>query len=79
MAICDVRGPSPTASEIALAMRVNSWLSHVTRQDVLAAAKLREVPVVNGRVDRSYVADLYFGLCDLFGIKTKPTNYPPMS
>lgn len=59
------RSTRPTLSELAEAARTGlpqEILAGTTREDVLAACKLRDVEVREGRIDVARVPDIYFGL-----------------
>lgn len=53
----------PTLSEATNALRLaHIALARITREDVLRAAQKRNVPVVENRVERTRLADLFFAL-----------------
>lgn len=54
--------PPVTLSAAALMLSSYRHTENTTRDEVLAAAKLREVPVTNGRVPYARIADLFFGV-----------------
>lgn len=69
MASIPMNASRPTISEFLVTCREagkpRELLSRVTREDVLAAARLRDIPVREGRLelrDQTAVAAMYFGL-----------------
>lgn len=51
---------NPTLSQIALAISNGGDRKNCTRQDVVDAAKARDINVRNGRIFRGYVASIFF-------------------
>jgi hypothetical protein len=70
MAKMVVTGDRPTLAEWALAARENPHLADVKEHHVVAACHRRNVPLREGRIERRYAGDLYFGLMDVFGLST---------
>lgn len=66
-----VTGERPTLAEWALAARVNPHLADVREHHVVDACHRRNVPLKDGRIERRYAGDIYFGLMDSLGI-TRP-------
>lgn len=66
MATLEVTSQRPTLSEIAVAAaergHPQSILAGTTREMVLAACKIRGIEVRDGRIDKRWIVDVYFGL-----------------
>lgn len=65
MAHATIHELNPTLSSVVLALRPNLGLADLTIAEVVEAARARQVPVVEGRVDRKHVPVLYFGVRDV--------------
>lgn len=63
------RDENPTIATWACTFAAqNAHLSDVKPQHVVEAAKLREVPVRDGRISGEHAGQLYFGLMDVMGL-----------
>lgn len=68
--ICRITDPNPTLSQVLTDLHAQpgatlSELRTLTRDQLVAAARSRRVPLVEGRVDRRYLGDLYFAARDV--------------
>lgn len=68
--ICRIADPNPTLSQVLTDLHnqpgaAQSSFRTLTRAQLVAAARSRGVPLVEGRVDRKYLGDLYFAARDI--------------